>query len=192
VATNSERTAATRGALIAAARRLFADRGFAATATTDILAGAGVSRGALYHHFRNKEDLFLAVYEAVEEDLARRIVDASSKGRNAMRRLRLGLDTFLELCLDTDVQRIVLLDGPTVLDWETWHAIDERYTFGLIEATLNEAMQAGEIARQPATPLAHALFGAAIQAALVVARSPDPRAAKRQMTKTFDRLLAAL
>src|SRR5205807_8475708 len=127
---------ATRAAVIGAARRLCAERGFAATATDDILEEASVSRGAMYHHFRNKEDLFEAVYEAVDADLTEKILVASMAGREPLKQLRLGFDAFLEHCTDPEVQRIVLLDGPTVLGWEKWHEIDERHTFGLIHAAL--------------------------------------------------------
>jgi AcrR family transcriptional regulator len=171
---------------------LFGQRGFAATSTEEILEAASVSRGALYHHFRNKEDLFVAVYEATESDFANRIIVASATANDPLKQLRLGLDAFLDLCLEPEVQRILLLDGPTVLDWETWHEIDERYTFGLIQAALDEAVNRGLIERQPTTPLAHVLFGAAIQSAMVVARAENSDVAKRQMAKTLRRLLNAL
>lgn len=190
--TNAERSEATRAALVTAARRLFAERGFASTSTEEILAAASLSRGAMYHHFRNKEALFEAVYEAVEADLTSRVVAASFRGRDALQQLRLGLDAFLDLCLDPEVQRIVLLDGPTVLGWERWHEIDERYAFGLIKAALDGAVAAKLITRQPTEPLAHAVLGAMIQAGMVVARADDPALAKKQMSSTFKRLLAGL
>ena len=190
--THAERKEVTRAALVAAARQLFADRGFAATSTEEILAAAGLSRGALYHHFRNKEHLFEAVYEAVEADLTHRVVARSIRGRDAMHQLRLGVDAFLDNCLDPDVQRIVLLDGPTVLSWETWREIDERYAYGLIKAALDEAVRTGLVDRQPTEPLAHVLLGAMIQAGMVVARAADPQVAKRQMSRTFKRMLTAL
>ena len=99
---------------------------------------------------------------------------------------------YLEHCTDPEVQRIVLLDGPTVLGWEKWHEIDERHTFGLIHAALEEAVRAGAIQRQPTTPLAHLLLGAGMQAGMVVARADDPAAAKREMGKALHRLLATL
>jgi len=192
VPTHAERREVTRAALVDAARPLFAEHGFAATSTEDILAAAGLSRGAMYHHFRSKEHLFEAVYEAVEADLTQRVVEQSIKGRDAMHQLRLGVDAFLDHCLDPDVQRIVLLDGPTVLSWETWREIDERYAYGLIKAALDEAVRAGLITRQPTEPLTHVLLGAMIQAGMVVARAEDPAVAKRQMSRTFKRMLAAL
>lgn len=190
--THAERKEVTRASLVDAARQLFAERGFAATSTEEILAAAGLSRGALYHHFRNKEHLFEAVYEAVEADLTNRVVMKSFAGRDALHKLRLGVDAFLDHCLDPDVQRIVLLDGPTVLSWETWREIDERYAFGLIKGVLDEAVREGLITRQPTDPLAHVLLGAMIQAAMAVARADDPAVAKRQMSRTFKRMLTSL
>jgi AcrR family transcriptional regulator len=193
VPTNAERSEATRTALINSARRLFGQRGFAATPTEDILESAAVSRGALYHHFRNKEDLFQAVYEAVEADLTAKVVVASAGGgSDALKQLQRGFDTFLDLCLDPEVQQIVLLDGPTVLGWETWQEIDARYAFGLVKAALDEAVRTGLIPRQPTPPMAHILLGAVTQAGMVVSRADDPAAAKREMSKTIQRLLKGL
>ena len=117
--TQAERTEATRGRLGATARRLFAEKGFAATSTEEILGEAAVSRGALYHHFASKTDLFRAAFEAVEDDLTAQILAAAagSGETDPLRILELGFDAFLDQCVNPEVQRIVMLDGPTVLGW---------------------------------------------------------------------------
>jgi AcrR family transcriptional regulator len=194
VPTQAERTEATRGRLIATARRLFAQRGYAATSTEEILKEAAVSRGALYHHFPSKTDLFQATFEAVEDELTSRVLQAAASGgeTDPMRILQLGFDAFLDQCLNPEVQRIVMLDGPTVLGWDLWHELDERYAFGAIKAVLSVAADSGRIQAEAVDPLTHLLLGAVMQAGMVVARAEDPLAAKNAMTDTFASLVSAL
>ena len=192
--TQAERTEATRGRLISTARRLFAEKGFAATSTEEILGEAAVSRGALYHHFASKTDLFRAAFEAVEDDLTAQILAAAagSGETDPLRILGLGFDAFLDQCVNPEVQRIVMLDGPTVLGWDTWHELDERYAFGTIKTVLTMAAQLGRIDETAVQPLSHLLLGAIMQAGMVVARADDPAAAKRAMSETFARIISAL
>lgn len=192
--TQAERTEATRGRLIATARRLFAVQGFAATSTEQILGEAKVSRGALYHHFPSKTDLFQAAFEAVEDELtAQVLLSATASGEtDPMRILELGFDAFLEQCVNPEVQRIVMLDGPTVLGWDTWHELDERYAFGTLKAVLSVAAQTGRIDEAAVDPLSHLLLGAIMQAGMVVARAEDPDGAKRAMADSFARLVSSL
>lgn len=192
--TQAERTEATRGRLINAARRLFADKGFAATSTEEILSEAAVSRGALYHHFPSKTDLFQAAFEQVEDELTAQVLQAATKDgeTDPMRILQVGFDAFLDQCLNPEVQRIVMLDGPTVLGWDLWHELDERYAFGTIKTVLTVAADIGRIEESAVDPLSHLLLGAIMQAGMVVARSGDPRTAKRAMTETFAGIVSAL
>ena len=192
--TQAERTEATRGRLIATARRLFAAKGFAATSTEEILSEATVSRGALYHHFPSKTDLFQATFEQVEDELTAQVLQvATSSGEtDPMRILQLGFDAFLDQCVNPEVQRIVMLDGPTVLGWDLWHELDERYAFGTIKAVLSVAAEMGRIEQSAVDPLTHLLLGAVMQAGMVVARSDDPLTAKRAMTDTFAGIVSAL
>lgn len=192
MATQADRTATTRAALVAAGRQLFAERGFAATSTEELLAAASVSRGAMYHHFSGKEGLFEAVHEAVESDLTRRVVTASLNAESPLAQLKLGIASFLDQCRDPEVQRIALLDGPTVLGWAKWHEIEERFALGLIKAAVASAIASGELAEQPVDPVAHAILGAMIQAGSVVALAPNPAKAKRELTTMFNRLLDGL
>jgi AcrR family transcriptional regulator len=194
VPTQAERTEATRGRLIATARRLFAEKGFAATSTEEILSDAEVSRGALYHHFSSKTDLFQATFEAVEEELTAKLLEMATAGgeTDPIRILELGFNAFLDQCVNPEVQRIVMLDAPTVLGWDTWHELDERYAFGTIKAILAVAAAAGRIGEEVVDPLTHLLVGAVMQAGMVVARADDPTTAKRLLGESFARLVSTI
>jgi len=190
------RSQATRAALIAAARRLFGARGYAEVGTEEIVRAAGVTRGALYHHFDSKRELLAAIYEQIEAELTERIATAALSGESAaddpLEALRLGADLFLDACLEPEVQRIVLLDAPSVLGWERWREVGARFGLGLIEGTLQAAIDAGAIAPQPVRPLAHVLMGALDEAALLVARATDEGATRAEVGDTLSRLLDGL
>jgi AcrR family transcriptional regulator len=191
--TQAERREATRAALIAAARELFAARGYAAVGTAEIVERAGVTRGALYHHFADKRDLFRAVYERVERELTERIVtEVPLTGDDPVAVLRGGTATFLDACLDPEIQRIALLDAPAVLGYEAWREIGARYGLGLLQAAVQLAVDVGAIPAQPVRPLAHVLLGALDEAALLIARADDVATARREVGETLDRLLTAL
>jgi len=191
---HAERSEATRAALIGAARPLFAERGFAGVGTEEIVRAAGVTRGALYHQFRDKRDLFAAVFEQLEVEIAQRtgVAAAAAGTDDPLVELRAGAGAWLDACTEPDVQRIVLLDGPAVLGWELWREISLRYSLGLMEAVLQLAVDAGQIARQPVRPLAHVLLGAIDEAALYVATAEDMTTARAEVGEVLDRLLAAL
>lgn len=188
----AEQSEVTRAALMGAARELFSEHGFAATTTEDIVRRAEVTRGALYHHFEGKAELFQAVYESVEADLAQRTVVAALKSNTPMGRLQRGIDAFLDACLEPAVQRIVLLDGISVLGWETWHQIGTKYSFAVLKAGLEAAIQEGAIAPRPVESLTHLVQGALIQAGMVVARAEDPAAARKTMGAEIRKLLDGL
>jgi AcrR family transcriptional regulator len=191
--TQSERSAATREALIAAARELFAERGYAAVGTEEIVRKAGLTRGALYHHFAGKRELFEAVYETIEGEVTERIAaDALVGASDPLEALRAGARAFLDHCLEPEVQRIVLIDAPAVLGWERWREIGARYGLGLIEAALQAAIDAGEITPAPVKPLAHVLLGALDEAAMAVARADDPAAASDEMDVVLGSMLDGL
>ncbi len=192
--TQAARSQATRAALIAAARPLFAERGYAGVGTEEIVRAAGVTRGALYHHFDGKRELFAAVYEQIEAELAERIASGALRpGPQApLEAMRAGVEILLAACTEREVQQIALLDGPAVLGWDRWREIAARYGLGLIEGTLQAAIDAGEVAEQPVRPLAHVLMGALDEAAMLVARAQDPEAARAEVGRTIDTLLGAL
>ena len=192
--TQAERTEATRGRLIATARRLFAEKGFAATSTEEILAEAEVSRGAMYHHFSSKTDLFRATFEAVEDELTAKLLAVATAGgeTDPVKILELGFNAFLDQCDNPEVQRIVMLDAPTVLGWDTWHELDERYAFGTIRAVLAVAAETGRVDADAVDSLTHLLVGAVMQAGMVVARADDAGTAKRRMTESFALLVSTI
>jgi AcrR family transcriptional regulator len=187
------RSEATRRRLVAAARELFGARGYAGVGTEEIVRAAGVSRGALYHQFRDKADLFAAVAEQIEAEIAERIgADASGAAADPAAALRIGARLFLDACADPDVERIILLDAPAVLGWEAWRDLAGRYGLGLVQLALQTAMDAGAIVPQPVIPLAHILVGALNECALYVARAEDPPTAREQCAAIFDRILRGI
>ncbi len=190
----AERSQSTREALIEAARALFAERGYGAVGTEEIVRAAGLTRGALYHHFGGKRDLFEAVYERVEAELASKIANGAlvAKAGSPLAAMRAGSEAFLRVATEPEAQRIVLLDGPSVLGWDRWREIAAEHGLGLIEASLGAAIEAGAIARQPLRPLAHLLMGALDEAALLIARAEDPERTREEVGATLDALLVAL
>jgi len=178
--TKAERSEATRAALVGAAEALFAERGFADTPTEALVKAAGVTRGALYHHFTDKADLFRAVYEGLEQRMIAQVEDAVAGLTDPVTVLHRGTEAFLDACLDPAVQRIVLLEGPTVLGWETWRQIDMAYGLGMVTAVLDLAMQTGVIRPAPVEALAHILLGGLNEGAMLMASSPDPDAARQR------------
>ena len=188
----AEQSDATRATLLLVARELFTEHGYAATSTTEIADRAGVTRGALYHHFTAKDDVFRAVFEQLEQEVVDRVARGAAAGADAMEQMRLGSHSFLDACLDPAVQRVVLLEGPAVLGWDMWQEIEERYGYGLVAAAVDAAIGAGLIDAQPVGPLAHVLFGALSQAGLTVARADDPAVARTEMEAAMDRLLDGL
>jgi AcrR family transcriptional regulator len=190
----AEQSEATRAALVAAARELFAREGFAGIGTEEIVRAAGVTRGALYHHFSGKEDLFLAVYEEIEEELVKTIAaGALATATDPLAALRDGAKAFLDAASgDEAIRRIALIDAPSVLGWEQWREIGLRYGFGLVEGSLAAAMEAGLIEQQPVRPLAHLMLGALDEAAMVVARADDDGTTRREVGESIARMIDAL
>lgn len=189
----SEQSEATRAALIGVARALFAERGYAGVGTEEIVRAAGVTRGALYHHFSGKKELFAAVYEDVERQLVEQIAaSAVATATDPLQALHAGAQAFLAACEEPAVQRIALLDAPSVLGWERWREIGMNYGFGLVQATVQAAMDAGLIEQQPVRPLAHLLLGAMDEGAMLVARADDGGETRRQVGASMERFLDTL
>ena len=188
------RSEATRRRLVTAARALFGARGFAEVGTEEIVRAAGVTRGALYHQFRDKADLFAAVAEEVEAEIAERIAGAAGAEAAAdpVGALRSGARLFLDACGAPEVERIILLDAPAVLGWQAWRDLAGQYGLGLVRFGLQSAIEAGAIVPQPVAPLAHVLIGALNESALYVARAEDPAAAREQCVAIIDRILHGL
>jgi AcrR family transcriptional regulator len=183
---------ATRAKLVRAGRRLFGRRGYAAVGTEEIVRAAGVTRGALYHQFADKRELFAAVFEDTEAALIAEAAERAAGVSDPVEALRGGLRGWLEACSRPDVQRIVLVDAPAVLGWEEWRAIGERHGLGVTIAALQAGIDAGALAPQPVRPLAHVVVGALDEAALYVARAEDPEAARAETAQVLDRLVDSL
>jgi AcrR family transcriptional regulator len=177
-----------RAKLVAAARRLFAERGFHGTTADQLIDAAGLTRGALYRDFADKRDLFRAVFEAVEQTLAVTVAASLRPDDGPNEQRRASLRAFLRACLDPEVRRIVLLEGPVVLGWEEWRAIDAQYGFGFVTGLLESEMQAGLRPRQPIRPLAHLIMGAMNEAGLAVASARDPEAAITEFVTAVETL----
>ncbi len=173
---NAQRSEATRGALVEAARGLFAERGYAGVGTEEVVRAAGVTRGALYHHFKGgKRDLFRAVVETIEREVVQEIAERAAGAGGPYAALELGADLWLEACLRPEVQQITLVDAPAVLGWAEWRRIDEEHALKLIVLGLEGAMEAGAMRRQPVLPLAHVMLGTMGEAGLRIANGEGTR-----------------
>jgi AcrR family transcriptional regulator len=188
--TQAERRAATTGALIAAARALFAERGYAGASREEIVEAAGVTRGALYHHYASKQDLFAAVYEAVEGDLCEAVlVAAASAGTDdPVEQLRAGAMAFLDAAATPEVRRILLIDAPAVLPVELRRQFAEQYGLGIVRTALRAVDDAGRLAVQPVDQLAPVMLAALHEAALSIADGEDPAAMRVVVDGVIDRL----
>ncbi len=189
--TQEERSAATRDALISAARRLWGLRGYAEVGTPEIAKEAGVTRGAMYHQFADKAALFSEVVETVEQDVMARMATlvASSGAKTPADAIRAAVDAWLEVSADPEVRQLILLDGPSVLGWPAFRDVAQRYSLGMTEQLLAEAIRAGQLARQPTRPLAHVLIGALDEAAMVIATADDPKRMRRETRQVLHRLI---
>jgi AcrR family transcriptional regulator len=166
----------TRRAVLAAARAAFGERGYASTSVDEIVRRAGLTKGALYHHFRDKDDLFLAVVEAVKRDVTNTVgaafVEAASRS-DPIQTIVVGCQAFIDAHADPAVQRITILDARAVLDAATRRDLDARYEVAVVRGALRRAMNVGAIDRQPLAPLAHVVAGALAEACALVAEGAD-------------------
>ena len=191
--TQKERSESTTSELVAAARELFAADGYAGTLLDDVVRRAGVTKGALYHHFKGKRELFEAVFELEQQRLAEAVATAYMRKRDRWAGFQDGCRAYFEACLDPGVQRITLLDGPAVLGWERLREIEDRYTVAGMRLGLEHAVEDGVIAARPSLePLVQMLNGAMCEAAMLVARADDQRAATRQVLAELKLILEAL
>ncbi|EHI10504.1 TetR/AcrR family transcriptional regulator [Mycolicibacterium thermoresistibile] len=183
----------TRRDLIDAGRALFVDPGYFHTSVGDLVERSGVgTRGAFYHHFPDKAALFRAVFEDVEQDLTLRSIASPPEGSDSWERLTRGLHGFLDAAAEPEVQRIILIDGPVVLGWQTLRSIEERSSLAMIQQILRRAIADGSIEEQPVTALTHMLVSAVEEASLLIAHSTDPERARSDAEAVLDTLLNAL
>ena len=187
-----ERSRLTTNRMLAEGRRLFAEYGFAGVSAEQIVAAAGVTRGALYHHFNGKKGLFRAVLEQVQAEIEQRVKAAVDKAQDPMEMLIAGNDEFLAACLDPGLQRILLTDAPAVLGWEEWRMIDEDHVQGKYHAFLSRLMDDGVLRPLPVDALAHIISGAANEAAFWAARADNPEVALSQAQTAMAELIRSL
>jgi AcrR family transcriptional regulator len=187
-----EHARATREALVQAALELFAKRGYREVGTEEIVSRAQVTRGALYHHFRDKRDLFRAAHERVEKRLAERIANEIAGIDDPWELLIGGLRSFLDACEEPAVKQIALIDAPSVLGWTEWREVDARYGLGLMRVALTAAMDAGVLRRTAVEPLSHLLLASLAEAGLVIADANDPDTARRQVEAAMTEMLEGL
>ncbi|MBE2271234.1 MAG: TetR/AcrR family transcriptional regulator [Anaerolinea sp.] len=189
--TKVQQREATTARLIEIARSEFTEKGYANAATEEIVRLAGVTRGALYHHFGSKEGLFHAVLDRVQQDVGSRVEMAADQHSDAWEQLKAGCAAFLEATRDPQVQRIMLVDAPAVLGWSAWRSLDAQYSMSSLREGLQALMTAGELAPLPLDALTHLLSGAMNEAALWIAQSDHP-AALEEAVMTLHHLLDAL
>src|SRR6201993_1245578 len=190
----AEHASDTRTALVAAARRLFAAQGFDGTGTEQIVAEARVARGALYHRFRDKADLFRAVMAEAAGDVATRLIDEqlAADAESPLAEIREGVSAFLDVCVGGDFQRIVLVDGPRVLGSDAWDDLVERYGRSILEEWLAPCVQGGDLDPVPVRSLARLLISMLTEASLAIARADDPAAERADLGEVLDRMLTGL
>lgn len=180
----------TRRDLIDAGRELFVQRGFFNTSIGDLVTKSGVgTRGAFYHHFKDKAELFRAVFEDVEKELTLRSIATPPTGADPWARLESGLRGFLEAAQEPEVQQVMLIDGPVVLGWQTLRAIQEGNSIAIINDVVREAIAGGIIDDQPVAELTHMLVAALEEASRLVVHASDPGAARQRAATVLDRFL---
>lgn len=189
---NLARGAATREHLIEVATTLFAERGYDETSIETVLQVASVSRGSLYHHFKNKEALFEAVLEAIENDTGLRVMEAAAGATDPKEMLRLGSLAWVQLAGDPVVQRVLLVDAPAVLGWERWRALEERHALGLIKVALTAIADQGELKPELVDVFSHVVLAAINEIALLIARSDQPVREAEQGANAIDEMLSRL
>jgi AcrR family transcriptional regulator len=184
---------ATRGQLIEVATRLFAEQGYEATSIEAVLSAAGVSRGALYHHFAGKEALFEAVVSAVSEQVTVELTETVQGCADPLDAMRTAAVAWIDLAADPVIQRIVLVDAPSVLGWDRWRAMDDGRTLGAMRAMLQAISDSGRLPAELVGPFSHMILAALDEIVMVIARAPDSTAAvaegRMAVQALLDRLL---
>lgn len=189
------RSQATRARLLSVGRRAFATEGYDRVAAETLVAAAGLSRGALYHHFDGKLGLFAAVHEMLHAEVAARIASAAERASDPWHALVAGSQAFLDACADHEFQQVALLDAPSVLGWDAWRAVDAAFGMGLLRLGLEEATAGGFMpprSTEELDALTHLLSGAMNEAGMWMARAADVGAARRVAGAQIELLLRSL
>jgi AcrR family transcriptional regulator len=179
--------AATAKTLRRQARKLFTKKGYSGVNTEELVESARVTKGALYHHFANKKELYAAVVEDVEQELVEKLEAAGASGKPWDRLLAM-CRAYLDACRDPSLARMLVLEAPVVLGWKTWCNLEQKYEVAAFARCLG---QAGALS-EPAETLAQVILGALTTGARVIATSADPEKARAEVERTIERLLAGL
>jgi AcrR family transcriptional regulator len=190
--TKAEQAAQTREALEGVARELFETRGFATVSAEEIVAAAGVTRGALYHHYGGKEGLFEAVAEAAMQRLHDKLVRAAGSSTDPLEGLKQGARRFLELSSAPRTQLVLFVDAPVVMGWQRWRQMDARYGFGLILRALDRVVAQGRMRSTSREIVAHLLLGALIEASMLIANSSQKANARAEAETVVGHLIDGL
>lgn len=184
-----ERSSATIGAILAAAGKLFASRGFESTSMDDIAAQAGVAKGAIYHHFASKQEIFTQVLDGLQAEMAAAPIPASARQiPDVLDKIAAGVLRYLDAAMQPGVKRILFIDGPVVIGWSKWREIDDRYFAAGTKAALAHAF-GQRVAPRELDALAHLVMGAVMEAALVCAKAEDPAKCAREHVAALRKLL---
>ena len=179
--TRTAQRRATQAALITVARQRFASEGYSAVRLSDVVDALGMTKGALYHQFAGKKDLFLAVLRQVQQEVADRVQDAARPCADSWKELVAGCEAFLASYSDPEIRQIMLIDAPTVLGWREWKEMDEASSERLLTEALVGLMKDGTLVSQPVEPVVRLLSGAMNEAALWLAETDSPTALKDTM-----------
>jgi AcrR family transcriptional regulator len=185
-------TESTRQALVDSALELFTRRGYAATSLDTIVKRARVTKGALYHHFSGKQALFEAVFDVVETTAITRLATVVDGDGTAWDRAMAGIQAYVRVCLEPAYQRIVLHEAPVVMGWERWREAEERFSYGLVRATVEALVDAGEIEALPVEVTARVLFGALQAGAETIAGSAEPKRTAVEVTKVITTVMTGM
>jgi AcrR family transcriptional regulator len=191
--TNDEWSAGTTRELIRLARQEFATKGYAAASLETIATVAGLTKGSVYYHFGSKDGLFEAVVRDVQRDVTARIEALAGEHADPLLAVQMGCEAFLEIASDDAMRQVVLIDGPSVLGWGKWRAIDAEHGLGALKEGLAACRSAGAISAEfDSVVLAHWLSGALNEAVLMVAEASDRVEALAKARQTLRVLLASL
>lgn len=190
--TQQDRSNSTKAALVAAARELFAARGYQAVPADEIVRAAGVTRGALYHHYSDKQGLFRAVVEELEREITEEVGAALANTDDPVVAMATALRVFLDACLREDVRQLSLTDAPAVLGWAVWRELEAEYGLGLLVEALTRFMDAGLLVPQPVRALAQLVLSTVMEAARMIAEAEDPAATRAEVEQVLGVWFAAL
>lgn len=177
---------------MAAARELFGRKGYAATSVEEIASEAGVTIGALYHHFATKTALFETVFEELHIELLDASGRAAAQGKDPLDMLALAFEAFLDAVLEPAVQRIAITDATAVLGLERFTELDEKYAFGAIVEALKAARTEGAVEVKDPETVARLLLGAITRGGMLIANAKDPRRTRNAVARSLRELLAGL